>query len=510
MNRENGLPLTWSSVPLGELGRWYGGGTPSKTVDRFWKGGDIPWFSPKDMKSFRLQTSEDRITKAAIESAGIDLFPELTVLMVVRSGILSHTFPVSIAGVRGTMNQDLKGLVPNDGIDPNYVAYALRSSGRNILRACSKEGTTVASIDTAALHRYEIPIAPTNEQCRIVRKLDELLSDLDAGTAALELVRTNLKRYRAAVLKAAVEGRLTEKWRAEHRDVEPASKLLERILAERRKKWEGAQLKRYAEKKQLPPKGWNDKYSESERLDTTNLPSLPTTWCWASWSQVGSSQNGRPFPSKDYCNAGIRLLRPGNFYASGVIGWTPKNTRYLPERYAGENPDLIVRGGEIVMNLTAQSLKDEFLGRTCITSNDDRCLLNQRLARLMPVLVLPRFVLWLFKSAWFRRFVDDLNTGSLIQHMFTSQIERFVLPLPPLAEQQAIVEAVEERLSVVEHLELQIANNLTSAGNLRQAILKRAFEGRLERQNPKDEPASELLARIKKHREGVDAVVAKK
>ena len=105
-----------------------------------------------------------------------------------------------------------------------------------------------------------VPIAPLNEQSRIVAKIEELFSDLDAGVANLLRVRANLKRYRAAVLKAAVEGKLTEDWRAQHPDTEPASVLLERILTERRRKWEEDQLAKFAEAGKQPPKGWQEKY----------------------------------------------------------------------------------------------------------------------------------------------------------------------------------------------------------------------------------------------------------
>ena len=85
------------------------------------------------------------------------------------------------------------------------------------------------------LETVELPLAPTGEQRRILDEVDELLSDLDAGVAALKRVQQKLALYRAAVLKAAVEGELTAEWRREHSDVEPASVLLERILAERRR-----------------------------------------------------------------------------------------------------------------------------------------------------------------------------------------------------------------------------------------------------------------------------------
>jgi len=153
------------------------------------------------------------------------------------------------------------------------------------------------------------------------------------------------------------------------------------------------------------------------------------------------------------------------------------------------------------MNLTAQSLKDEFLGRVCLTGPEERCLLNQRLARLTPVIVLPEFVLWILKSPIFRQFVDGLNTGSLIQHMFTSQVADFGFPMPPLVEQHRIVAEIERRLSVMDELEMQIEANLKRGERLRQAILKLAFEGKLVPQDPDEEPASVLLERIRAERE---------
>src|SRR5439155_544692 len=115
----------------------------------------------------------------------------------------------------------------------------------------------------------------------------------------------------------------------------------------------------------------------------------------------------------------------------------------LPEQCAKRYSQWLVGPDELVMNLTAQSLKDEFLGRVCMTSRSERCLLNQRIARLSPIFVNPRYLLWMFKSRHFRRFVDALNKGSLIQHMFTSQLSEFPVPLPPLEEQSRIAAAVD-------------------------------------------------------------------
>ena len=173
----------------------------------------------------------------------------------------------------------------------------------------------------------------------------------------------------------------------------------------------------------------------------------------------------------------------------------------MPDRYLESASTLVVGPGELVINLTAQSLKDDFLGRVCITSRDELCLLNQRLARLTPIVIPSNFMLWVFKSVVFRKFVSELNTGSLIQHMFTRQLDEFQFPLPPLPEQEAIAEIVDDQLSVIEALEAEIESKLKKVQGLRQAILRHAFTGRLVPQNPNDEPASELLKRIAAERE---------
>src|SRR3569623_1799165 len=148
----HGRPAAWQLAPLKELGVWSGGGTPSKAKAEFWTKGMIPWVSPKDMKTERITDSEDHITRVAVEESTAKLIPEGSVLIVTRSGILSHTLPVAVTTVPVTVNQDLKAITPKGGVLPEYLAWALRCFAREILNTCSKQGTTVASIETAALH----------------------------------------------------------------------------------------------------------------------------------------------------------------------------------------------------------------------------------------------------------------------------------------------------------------------------------------------------------------------
>lgn len=219
-------------------------------------------------------------------------------------------------------------------------------------------------------------------------------------------------------------------------------------------------------------------------------------WPLWPWKEVGRSQNGRAFPGRDYSNEGVKLLRPGNLHASGRVVWTEENTRQLPDRYEQEFPSYVVGPNELIMNLTAQSLKDEFLGRVCLTGPEDHCLLNQRLARLTAFEADVRYLLYVFKARPFRRFVDALNKGSLIQHMFTSQVDEFELPVPPLEEQRRISAEIDRQLSIVDAMAAEINRALRRSAALRRAILALAFRGELVPQDPDDEPAGVLLERI--------------
>jgi hypothetical protein len=146
-------------------------------------------------------------------------------------------------------------------VENRYLAWALRSP---ILRAQFDEkrlGTAVPRLNVEHVRELNVPVASVREQRRIVAKIEELFSDLDAGVVALERVRANLKRYRAAVLKAAVEGKLTEDWRAQHPDIEPATVLVERIVSERRRQWETDQLAKFVKAGEQPPKPHHSQFS---------------------------------------------------------------------------------------------------------------------------------------------------------------------------------------------------------------------------------------------------------
>src|SRR5262249_33979933 len=146
---------------------------------------------------------------------------------------------------------------------------------------------------------------------------------------------------------AACTGRLVQTEaklaRAEGSAYESAEQLLQRILQERRAQWEAQQLADMKTEGTVPKDDrWKSKYREPAKPDTSELLDMPEGWMWVTWDQIGFSQNGRSFPSSEYCLSGFKLLRPGNLASNGKIVWDAENTRYLPLQWAQDYPAYIV------------------------------------------------------------------------------------------------------------------------------------------------------------------------
>ncbi|MGR19632.1 restriction endonuclease subunit S, partial [Escherichia coli] len=158
---------------LGEIGKWYGGGTPSKNKIEFWENGSIPWISPKDMGRTLVDSSEDYITEEAVLQSSTKLIPANSIAIVVRSSILDKVLPSALIKVPATLNQDMKAVIPHENILVKYIYHMIGSRGSDILRAAKKTGGSVASIDSKKLFSFKIPVPNINEQQRIVEILDK-------------------------------------------------------------------------------------------------------------------------------------------------------------------------------------------------------------------------------------------------------------------------------------------------------------------------------------------------
>ncbi|MCO6457478.1 MAG: restriction endonuclease subunit S [Pirellulaceae bacterium] len=490
-------PPGWRWMLLTDIARLETGHTPSRTHPEYWDDGDIAWIGIKDARLHHGKTIHDtiqQVTQLGIENSAARRLPAGTVC-------LSRTASVGYVLVMGremATSQDFVNWVCTDCLAPEFLMYALIAEGEDI-RNFGK-GTTHTTIYFPEVKAFHICVPPVNEQRRIVTKLKELFSDLDAGVAALERAKANLKRYRAAVLKAAVEGKLTEAWRAEQGDTEPASKLLERILTERRRKWETDQLVKFAAAKKEPPKNWKEKYVEPTPPDTTGLPELPEGWCWASLGQLlHGIEAGKSFEC---------LTRPAELDEWGVVKvsamtwgtFLEEEQKAIPPKAAFDPSD------EIKPNdmLLSRSNTTQLVGATVLVGNcRPRLLLSDKSLRLRASKIVN--LLWLhtaMSSSLARSQLSAMATGTSdsMRNVSQDKIKSVILPLPPIAEHQCIVDETSERLSQIDASDAAINHGLRRAARLRQSILKQAFKGKLVPQDPTDEPASVLLERLRARR----------
>lgn len=156
------------SAPLRDLCDFRHGGTPSKSVPAFWSG-DIPWVSPKDMKTATVFDASDRISEAAVANSATSIAPIGSTLLVVRSGILAHTLPVALVTGPVAFNQDIKAVVPKSAdVSTAYIYWFLRASAPQVVARGVKKGATVHSVQSGFIESLQVPVPASDEQLRIV------------------------------------------------------------------------------------------------------------------------------------------------------------------------------------------------------------------------------------------------------------------------------------------------------------------------------------------------------
>jgi len=452
------IPRHWRWAKMGDVATVVGGGTP-RTDRPDYFGGEIPWITPADLSKYIEKTisrGARNISRAGLENSGARLLPAGTVLFSSRAPIGY----VAIAANPVATNQGFKSFVLRDELFPDFVYYYLQRAKELAVSLAS--GTTFLEISGKNAARLPVPVPPLPDQRRIVAEIEKQFTRLEAGVAALKRVQTGLKRYRAAVLKAACEGRLvpTEaelvgRDRRARRTLETGDQLLVRILAERRAKWKG-----------------RGSYKEPAAPDTANLPPLPEGWTVASLDQLSSHITSG---SRDW----------SQFYGKGdgtfILAQNVRPMRLdLSERQtvAAPKDDAETERTRIQCDDLLVTIVGAKTGDICRVPNKLReHFVCQSVALLRPAVPAgAKFAEFYLASpqngqAQWKRYIY----GQGRPHLSFEQLRITPVPLPSLAEQTRIVAEVERRLSVIEELETVISANLQRAGRLRQAILSKAF-----------------------------------
>lgn len=393
------------------------------------------------------------------------------------------------------LNQRVCKISPNEVYyDKRLLAFAL--PGFLAAINANTPSVTVKHLSSKTIGEIGLPLPPRAEQTRIVEKLEELLSELDAGVDELKTAQKKLIRYRHSLLKAAVDGALTSEWRKRNAPAVTGAKLLKRILVERRSRWEQKQMSKLAAQGKSPQKDWKAKYTEPSAPDISVLPTLPLGWTWASVDQLTYEQKYGSSSKTNTDSTGVPVLRMGNIQDGDL---DLSNLKYLPNGH-DEFPGLYLQNGDLLFNRTNSP---ELVGKTAIyRSQMTPCsfasyLISVRFCESYVPELASTFINSVYGKNWIKSVVVQ-QVGQA--NVNGSKLSALAIPLPPIEEQREIVSSLQaqtrEIVEQLQHIEL----SLRLAHAQRNNILKTAFSGQLVAQNPNDESASELRERIRSER----------
>ncbi|MEO0686875.1 MAG: restriction endonuclease subunit S, partial [Cyanobacteria bacterium J06649_11] len=286
------LPSSWCCTTLDELMKKIVDGT-HHTPTYIEEG--VPFLSVKDIRDGEIYFDSCKyISQEEHEELCKRCYPEYGDLLITKSGTIGRCAVVKTKRDFSLFVSValLKPAIPEVNI--SYISLAFQSWFHNINVQNDVTGTAIKNFHLVDFRRLALPIAPLNEQKRIVGKIEALQKRSQRVKEAIDAIPQLLDQFRQSVLAAAFRGDLTADWRENNPDVEPASVLLEKIRAERRRKWEEAELEKMKAKGKVPKDDkWKEKYKEPEAVDDSELSELPDAWEWARTDEIADVDLGK-------------------------------------------------------------------------------------------------------------------------------------------------------------------------------------------------------------------------
>ena len=498
--KESDLPRGWCNTSLEKIAIWGSGGTPSRNIERYFQGA-IPWVKTGELGAMYIRETSERITDEAVKNSSAKIFPKGAVGIAMYGATIGK---LSIWGIDASTNQACAVGIPTEAIGNEFLYYFLLAEKRNFIKA--GKGGAQPNISQGIIKEWPINLPPLSEQHRIVAKIDELFSDLDKGVENLKTARAQLKVYRQALLKHAFEGKLTAQWREDNKDkLETAEALLKRIQRERTTRYKQL-VAEWESAGQSPSKPKAPKpMSPLAAGELRELSELPKGWGWFKLAALSDISGGLTKNQKRNTLPIRRpFLRVGNVYANrlelGDMHDTGISETEIERVTLVKGDLLIVEGNGSV----------DQIGRVAIWNGSiEGCVHQNHLIKARPQnLVRSEFLLYFLMSELGRKFiVRAASSTSGLHTLSISKVESLFVPLCAVEEQSILLSELSSKLSLADQLDQTITTALQQAEALRQSILKKAFSGQLVPQDPHDEPAAALLARIKADRTTIEKSV---
>ncbi|HIF9203376.1 TPA: restriction endonuclease subunit S [Photobacterium damselae] len=449
------LPKGWKLLQIDQVTEVVSGGTPKSTNASYYTedhDSGIAWVTPADLsgyKAYSISHGRRSITQEGYDACSAKLMPKGTVLFSSRAPVGY----VVIAENEISTNQGFKSFVPCVGVDSKYLYFYLKSI-KHLAESLST-GTTFKELSGKVAKTLPFPLAPLNEQKRIVEKLDEVLAQVDTIKARLDGIPAILKRFRQSVLAAAVSGKLTEEWRV------------------------GVYTTA------------NNAHTKLSEFRGKALKSLPSNWIWVRFDSVNEVASNLVDP----------LDNPRDFHiAPNHI--ESKSGRLLD--YTTVEEDKVKSSkhrffsGQVLYSKIRPYLCKAVLVDFNGVCSADMYPLNTQME--------PQYLLNWLLSDQFTEWASNGDSRTVLPKINKKQLSEIPCPLPPIDEQKEIVRLVDQYFAFADTIEAQVKKAQTRVDNLTQSILAKAFRGELVEQDPNDEPADKLLERIAVARKEAEAL----
>lgn len=435
------LPKNWTIAPLNDVAKLTSGGTPLATKKEYYENGTIPWLVIGDLTDSFVECSEKYITEIALKESNAKLLPIGTLLIAMYGSIGK----LGITKIECATNQAIASIIELYGIDKFFLFYLFLYK-RPFLMQLGKGGTQ-KNISLAVLNSLEIPLPPLAEQGRIVAKIEELFAGIDAGVENLKSVKNQIALYRQSVLKSAFDGTLTAEWR----------------------------------------KG---KHLDKQHTATDSVPfTVPVEWKWLKLSELGYIGRGK---SKHRPRNDKRLFGGKYpFIQTGEIKACKQYLKNYTETYSdfGLSQSKLWNEDTLCITIAANIAETAILKiKACFPDSVVGFIKNDLVSKIEYIEFYIRLI---------RENLDKAAPATAQKNINLQTLNEILVPVPTLAEQERIVAEIESRFERADALETAVDRALNDAEKLKQAVLKKAFSGKLVPQNPDDEPASVLLARIR-------------
>ena len=427
--------------------------------------GEVPVFKVGDISNAlkngtrHLRRSPNHLSAEAARGLVKNLMPAgTTVFAKIGEGLKLNRR--AILAQPSLVDNNVMGLIPKAStVMPDYLFYFMQTVDLGEL----SQATAIPSVRKSDVVDVPFPLRSLDEQTRVVAEIEKQFSRLDEAIAGLKRVKANFKRYKASILKSAVEGRLVpteaDLARREGRNYETGVQLLQRILETRRSQWQG--------------KG---KYNAPVALDETDLHELPQGWIWSNCDAgITKIDAGASFKCTERAPTdGETGVLKVSAVSWGVFDEAESKTCDDPERVEAS---YLVQPGDF---LFSRANTIDLVGACVIVGQiTKRLMLSDKTLRFkISECMLPGWLLICLRSKFGRNEIERLATGNQesMRNIGQERIRQIRIPLPPLAEQHGLVAEVDRLLSIAREAEAEVETNLKRAQSLRQAILSKSFQ----------------------------------